>query len=223
MVTKQKKRWNIPGPIMDVLDDLIADHPGWNATEIYQEMERQIKSKENPPPIPTLRTVQSYVANSRPLDPTGRWVPTEWPGEDAALVLEALGAEQKWAGGGQWPTLRDAVRFLWVRKAAPTLPPFAVGSIARRYLLHEARGESTESLDYILAYRIWESSDAFDHYLNAIDQELVPFYYQPGTPLHHLMLEIIRNKTAGASETLDTSIPLHDRGLIKEIFGEEKE
>ena len=73
-----------------------------------------------------------------------------------------------------WPTLREAELILWVRKSAPTLPAVAVRSFARRYVVYEARQESTERFDWILAYHIWEGAVNREAYESAVAEGEIP-------------------------------------------------
>jgi hypothetical protein len=173
MVTK--KRWNMSGEVIKVLDGLISERPNWNATQIYEEMGRQINSREDPPLIPTLRTVQSYVRANRPTDPSGPWVPTDWPGEDAAVVLKALACEMHDFVQAQvpWPTVREAELILWVTKVAPDLPASRAPRVARFYLIYEARKESTQVLDWALIHKAW-TPEGVAHHLRAAIQGWIP-------------------------------------------------
>jgi hypothetical protein len=173
MITK--KRWNMPGEVIKALDTIISERPNWNATQIYEEMGRQINSRQDPPPIPTLRTVQSYVRTNRPTDSSGAWVPTDWPGEDAAKVLEALACEMHDFTETKvpWPTAREAELILWVRKVIPDLPAERAPRIARFYLIYEARKENTQVLDWALVHRVWRP-EGLAHYKRAATQGWIP-------------------------------------------------
>ena len=167
-----KRRWKIPGPVREFIDNCMAEPPNWNATDIYAAMQDELKDRKD---LPTLRTVQSYVRANRPSDLSGVWVPTDWPGEDAATVLDSLVCEMHMLQAEiPWPTIREAELILWVRKAAPSLPAERAPNLARYYLIYEARKESTARLDWTLAHGLWQSDLQLAAYKHAVTQGWIP-------------------------------------------------
>jgi hypothetical protein len=162
---------------MEVLDDLISCYPNWNATEIDGKMRKELKDRTD---LPTLRTVQNYVRENRPSDPTGPWEPTEWAGEDVAPVLDVLKLLRQ-TGEAYWPTRAEAERVLWVRRIAPAMGLDLVWRFARRYVLYEARKVATERLGWFLAFRPWESSENEDAYFKAVPPDQRVMFPVEGT------------------------------------------
>ena len=161
---------------MEHLDNLIMLHPSWNATEIHRQLEKDIDQEVNPElkglSSIGLRTTQSYVRASRPLDTSGEWVPTDCSGEDAGLLLQSLAEAHYLSEEIHWPTKREAERILWVRRAAPTLPPLIAWALTRFILMREDRGESTRPLEMFLGYRCWASDQLWDMYLQHFGESL---------------------------------------------------
>jgi hypothetical protein len=164
MATRQRRWYKIPGPLQELIEGLATQHSSWSPKQIYDDLKCQHRYQY--PEIekyglPEIRTVERVVKEFRPPDPSGDWVSTEWPGEDAALVLEVMAEVHR-----SWPkepfpkfTKREAKLIRWVRKAAPTLPPSSCYFIARLYLVCESKGENIEHLDRFLALRLWERLD----------------------------------------------------------------
>jgi hypothetical protein len=151
---------------MKLLDDLIADNPGWNATEIDKKMRTALSDRND---LPTLRTVQSYVKENRPHDPTGPWEPTEWSGEDVSLVLELV----KYLGETEqliWPTRREADHILWIKQTAPTLPLELTWRLTHRRIIHEAQQLPAQRIGWYLAFKPWQNGVNKDLYFKMVPE-----------------------------------------------------
>ena len=161
---------------MERLDELILLYQAWTATEIHKQLEKDINQGLKPElkglSLISLRTTQSYVKASRPLDTSGEWVPTDCSGEDAGLLLQSLAEAHYVLEETHWPTKREAERILWVRRAAPTLPPLIAWALTRFILMREDRGESTRALEMFLGFRCWASDDLWDMYLQHFEEPL---------------------------------------------------
>jgi hypothetical protein len=177
---ERKKRWNMSRRVTDVLDELLSKRPHWNATNIYEEMITILKDSQEQ--LPTLRSVQNYVKYNRSSDSSGVWVPTDWPGDDASLVMDSLAYERHISQISEiaWPTVDEAIQILWIRKFAPTYPPEWTPTLARYFLLYKARNESPEPLYWLLVYQTWQGGKNLEAYQDAIDRGLIPQLRLPG-------------------------------------------
>jgi hypothetical protein len=171
---ERKKRWNMSRHVTNLLDELLTERPHWNATNIYEEMLSRLK--DSPEESPTLRSVQNYVKYNRTSDTSGVWVPTDWPGDDASIVMGCLAFEREIyrAPDIPWPTVDEATQMLWIHKFAPTYPPEMVPTLARYFLLYRARNESTEPLYWALIYQTWVEGKPLEAYHNSINEGLIP-------------------------------------------------
>jgi hypothetical protein len=171
-----RRSWyKIPGPLQPLIERLADKYPTWTPKQIYDELGALNDEGEAKYPavreheLPEIRTVQRIVKKSRPPDPSGAWMPTEWPGEDIPPVLEIIKYLRQ-RGDAIWPTLAEAKRILWVRRAAPTLPFGYAWNIIRRYVAHEATQQSVEYLSVYLAFKSWEGPEAEKEYFAAVPE-----------------------------------------------------
>ena len=175
-MTHRRRLWyKIPGPLQALVERLADQNPTWSPKQIYDELgqwndEREYKYPEvREHGHPEIRTVQKIVKESRPPDPSGAWMPTEWHGEDIPPVLEIIKYLRQ-RGAAFWPTVAEAERILWVKRAAPTLPIEDVWRIMRRYMAHEPKQRSTEYLAVYLAFQSWKGPEAEKEYFAAVPE-----------------------------------------------------
>jgi hypothetical protein len=175
MTTRCRRWYKIPGPLQSLIEGLADKHPTWSPKQIYDDLgewnaEGEYKySVVRKYGLPEIRTAERIVKDSRPPDPSGAWAPTEWSGEDAALVLEVLKYLRQ-MGQGVWLTQAEADRILWVRRVAPTLPIGDVWRIMRRYMAREAKQQPTEYLVLYLAFKSWNGPDEEGAYFAAVPE-----------------------------------------------------
>jgi hypothetical protein len=111
---------------------------------------------------PDPRTVQRKVRAARGRDAGTRWCFAEADPEDARLVLPVLAALLEKTQGRVWLTKDTADWIVRLKTAAPTLPDdYSTYIYARTY---QRDGEKVLWLDRFLAFRPWESNDAYARY-----------------------------------------------------------
>jgi hypothetical protein len=164
MATQRRRRWNISKAITDYLDNLISLHPDWKATEVYEKLKEDHHNTD----IPSLRTVQYYVQENRPVSAPSPWVPAHWPGPDAAQIITVLKFLRQ-ANLLHWPTEQEARKLHWLLTGWPDLPLEIAWRLAGLYTRYEIRSLSTERFDIYLSFAPWRSAEDEQLYL-----ELVP-------------------------------------------------
>lgn len=131
--------------------ELMKQDPNYSAPDIQKILEKETPERLFDK-IPTLRTIQRYV--KRYGSQRGeKWQITDCDNpEDAAIVFEALRVLMAWTPIIRKPPaisreLADMV--IAIKKAAPTIPPFAVLRLASLYLLADA----ADDVHILLAFK----------------------------------------------------------------------
>lgn len=156
------------GEIEDRLE-LYATQTSWTAKQIHNQLVEDFADRGMD--IPALRTVQDRVKKLRVPDTSGRWAFAEAEPGEAGPVLETVAAViEQTAGRVRQVTRTEAA---WINRLAiarPTLPPYERWFLARFYLTRSANNDPVGDLDSYLAFAPWESPEARERYVTAIEE-----------------------------------------------------
>jgi hypothetical protein len=158
------------------------------SVEVLEEIERLVPFGRSPTTIhnylrdqgfyqrqgwePHLRTIQNKVKELSPPDPSGRWSFAKADPAEARLVLPVLAAVLEKTQGRLWLTEDAADWIVRIKTAAPTLPDdWWTYVYARTY---QRDGEKAVWLDRFLAFRPWESNEAYERY-QAVEASIATF------------------------------------------------
>ena len=123
---------------------------GWSATQVEERLLTQDEMRHR---LPSLRTIQRILRELPKADDSGEWSLASADKADAPPVLEVLREViEQTEGRIRTLTLKEADLISKLRSAAPALSPWRTYTVARTYIRHEARGDSTEELDATLAF-----------------------------------------------------------------------
>ena len=173
---KRRRRRDLSGPMQKWIEDK-ALVEGWTPKQIFDYIDKlkpadlekfleELKA-DYPPPI---HTIQRIVKDVTIRDTSGPWSATDSPPEDARLILDVLANMIAFQGVRRVFTKAEAAWILRVRKMAPGLRLADVFNVARSYMLAESKGESTQGLDAVLAFKPWENKNRADNYMHALEQ-----------------------------------------------------
>lgn len=161
---------------------------GFGAAVIERELR---KDEDIAGRLPTLRTVQRYVAELTPTEKSGDWSLVDSEPEYVGTILEVLAAAIRRTGGQKRSlTKTEADWILIVRSAAPDLPAREVYPLARLYLLRQERNESTLDLDSLLAFAPWRGPSAMTLYRAAVTANQIPWpdiFWAMTTPYNRML------------------------------------
>jgi hypothetical protein len=135
------------GPYLDAdikadMMELIA--AGYSPHSVWQELSLRFPDRD----IPSERTIYRWARGRRPAPTALAWDWSEASGEDAALVLEALGAAIAGTNGRiSRFSQQEGELILKIRKAAPNLPAATSWFFSQEY----AAAKDTAHLDAALA------------------------------------------------------------------------
>lgn len=171
MTTQRKRR--IPYEILSHIKDMLSLDRGVTPGQVFQSIGEEFGSPDKPDPV-NRRTVERIVKELKDFDQSGPWEPRNTSGEDARLVLETLNHLLITTAPRFYPFTNEEARLIvWIRKAAPTLPPIDAWALARLYITFRSE-EETIAIDCFLAMRPWESEEAREFYLQLVREGRIP-------------------------------------------------
>src|SRR5947207_438706 len=111
----------VDGPVADHVRGLAIEHPDWTAVQIH----REVTAKHGEPSV-SLRTVQRFLREFKPPDPSERWSIADDDPEDGALVLSVVRmlieeSSSPWPSWPRWPTRAIARWIIRIQRAYPDL------------------------------------------------------------------------------------------------------
>src|SRR5437868_6675359 len=121
------RRRRMNGQIEDEIRRLAIDSD-WSASQIYNDLVGRFKD------TPHRRSVERFVLELRPPDPSGTWSFALADPEDAALILPIAAEVLERTEGRHRLTNAEAKEITRLRRAIPDLPPFKAYQLARLYL-----------------------------------------------------------------------------------------
>lgn len=156
------------GEIEDRLE-YYATQTNWTAKQIHKQITEDFPNRGMD--IPALRTVQERVKRLRVRDTSGRWVFAEADPGEAGPVLESIAAVIEQTDGRiRQVTRAEAAWITRLANARPTLPAYERWFLARFYLTRTANNDPVGDLDSYLAFAPWESPEARERYVTAIEE-----------------------------------------------------
>jgi hypothetical protein len=175
-IGQKQRAWRTRTEIANYVEKAAIECPRWTGTEIHRKLAAYIDSEhpELANELPPLRTVQEWVSQCRPPDPSMPWVSTEAPGDEAHYVLKVWAAVMTTHRQQERFTIGEAQRVMWVGQIAPDLPLYYVWLLAKLYQPYDANGWDKSKLDAFLAYQPWKGLDNERLYQEAIQQGWIP-------------------------------------------------
>lgn len=169
------------GPIADTTRRLAIEHPDWSPTQVHKAIETQYGKAIEVDGVPSLRTVQRFLADFSGPDESGPWSLAEGDPDDAALVLPMLRvldddraelARHGWGvGQSRRPTRAQAGWVVRIKRAAPDLTDD--GLILHLAAVATRGGWGVETVQRFLAYAPWR--DDGEALAAAIHKKVVGF------------------------------------------------
>lgn len=140
MQRRQRRGW--PPDLLRAFQDL-ADNTDLNAAGIREKLRAEFGED-----VPSERTLRDWLHECRPDDRSGPWTLEDAEANDAREILDVLGAAAVASSDYRRSLTKDEARLaLNIRRAAPSLPPFAVWSLVRLFLLRQSRPQPQNNVD----------------------------------------------------------------------------
>jgi hypothetical protein len=117
--------------------------------------------------FPKIYTIRRIVSDMTIPDTSGTWSPAnkDTAPEDLRTILDVLAWISLDTKGKKTTLTKAEVEWiLRIAKAAPNAGSRVIWRVVQRYMLAEAKGESSEALDTYLAFKPWESENRFRNY-----------------------------------------------------------
>ena len=208
---------DVDGKLQDFIQEKVRQK--WTAKQI-DDLFQQIKRKEvdrkaffermglpATTPFPEIHTIRRIVHDMVTPDTSGPWNPSDKdtaPG-DLRTILDILAWITLDTKGKKTTLTKAEVGWiLKIAKAAPSAGSRVIWRLVQRYMLAEAKGESTQPLDTYLALKPWESANRFANYIYTSKQGMIT-EPQGRTGIDELYEEMMK------SGSLESSFDRHTR------------
>ncbi len=170
-IKTKRTQWRFPADVRWAIDDLLAEGVK-SPREIHERLEQAIARGElaaKVSDVPSQKTIQRYVGEHAPLDPSEPWSPLQSDASSVRLILPVL-AEVISATRGRRRqlTVDEARTIAQVRRMAPGLELWRCYLAARAYLARLRVGESVEDLDAYFAFGGWGPGRGLRSYQHAV-------------------------------------------------------
>lgn len=153
---RRRRGRNVPPAVQHEIESLALEHPDWSAPTIYEHL-NDLKRVG----VPAVYTIQRMLRAGRPKDSSELWT----LGPDAPLLLPVLAAIVERTLQPARLTRGQAAWVVRVRQAAPDLPLWWAFWLSEKYRIRNQQGQATDSLDLLLAFAPWRSTEDFVRFM----------------------------------------------------------